>query len=292
MSDADLVRVTLPGGVLDGDRRHQTALLRPLAGREQELLAALPAEVTAAERVTMLLARCLEQLGSKAPHADDVRSLTVGDREALLLHLRRASESDRIDCVVTCPHRECGEPVDVGLRVSDLLLSSYDDVVAWREESVRVGDHGVPVRFRLPTGADQEAVAALARDDAALAARRLLGRCVEPVGDGRDPVVGLGEEGVAALAARMADLDPQAELRLRMECPACAAPITTLFDTATFLFAEMGAAGDRLYQEVHALAWYYHWSEADILDLTAGRRRRYLDLIAASRERATKRSVA
>lgn len=292
MSHADQVEVALPRGVLDGDQRHRTLMLRPLAGREEELLAGLPAGVSAAERVTVLLARCLERVGMVAPDVDDVRRLTTGDREALLLHLRRVTVGDRIDCVVSCPHEGCGEPVDVELSAGGLLLPPYDEVVEWREETFRDGDRPVPVRFRLPTGADQEAVAELARRDAPSAARRLLARCIEPARDGGDPVAALGEEGMAALSARMADLDPQAELRLRMDCPACGSEIETLFDTAAFLFAEMAAAGHRLYEEVHALAWYYHWSEGDILDLTAGRRRRYLDLIAASLERPTERGVA
>jgi len=36
---------------------------------------------------------------------------------------------------------------------------------------------------------------------------------------------------------------------------------------------------DTLYQELHLIAVHYHWSEADILRLTASKRRRYLGLI-------------
>jgi hypothetical protein len=36
---------------------------------------------------------------------------------------------------------------------------------------------------------------------------------------------------------------------------------------------------DALYQELHLLAVHYHWSESDILRLTASKRRRYLRLI-------------
>jgi hypothetical protein len=58
--------------------------------------------------------------------------------------------------------------------------------------------------------------------------------------------------------------------------------MTLLFDTATFFLAEVAATADRLLDEVHAIAWHYHWSESEILDLPRARRRRYLDLIASS----------
>ncbi len=34
-----------------------------------------------------------------------------------------------------------------------------------------------------------------------------------------------------------------------------------------------------LYREVHLMAWYYHWSESDILNMSRLHRRIYLDLL-------------
>ena len=42
---------------------------------------------------------------------------------------------------------------------------------------------------------------------------------------------------------------------------------------------------ERLYEEIHVLALHYHWSEAAILALPAGKRRRYLGLLARQAER-------
>jgi hypothetical protein len=290
MNAAGFTEVALPGGVLDGDQRQQTVSLRPLTGREEELLASFGRDVPAAVRVTALLTRCLGPSGTDGPPID-VRRLTVGDREALLLHVRRLSLGDRIDCVARCPQEACGEPVDVELRVHDLLLPPYDQIAIWREETVEAGDDAFDLRFRLPTGGDQEAVASLAGSDVRAAVRVLMRRCVEPRDDDARDIEDLPDAIVTAVADRMAELDPQAELRLDMTCPSCGAAISTLFDTASFLFAEVGA-GDRLLEEVHALAWYYHWPETDILALTATRRRRYLDLIASSLQRGRERGPA
>ena len=41
---------------------------------------------------------------------------------------------------------------------------------------------------------------------------------------------------------------------------------------------------DGLYEEVHHLAYYYHWPERDILEMSRSKRRRYLALLAAKLE--------
>ena len=46
-----------------------------------------------------------------------------------------------------------------------------------------------------------------------------------------------------------------------------------------FFFADQLAGLDRLIQEVHVLALYYHWSESDILRLPRPKRQRYLALL-------------
>ena len=44
----------------------------------------------------------------------------------------------------------------------------------------------------------------------------------------------------------------------------------------------MAFKGEELLHEVHALAFYYHWSESDILRLDRRRRRTYLALLNES----------
>jgi hypothetical protein len=279
------VALTLPGGLVDGDRRHQLAEVRALTGREEELLAEMGADTSVAEQVTALLGRCVTRLGSAPVGPGTARRLTVGDREALLIALRWATMGDRIDSVLTCPAEGCGRPVDLLLRASQLLVEPYPAFPPWHEE--RFG--GRLVRFRLPTGEDQEQVAWLARLDPAAAARQLLARCLDE--QQRDLVD--GDEGLAdSVGGRMAELDPQAELRLRLCCAWCAAEIDTVLDMAAFLFAEASAPARRLYEEVHVLARTYHWGEGEILGLSSPRRRRYLELIADAYEVVPERMTA
>jgi hypothetical protein len=66
---------------------------------------------------------------------------------------------------------------------------------------------------------------------------------------------------------------------LNLTCPVCHHDFSALFDTATYLFQELHSRARHLYGEVHLLAFYYHWSEAEIMDMTARKRHLYLDLL-------------
>ena len=46
---------------------------------------------------------------------------------------------------------------------------------------------------------------------------------------------------------------------------------------------------DRLYDEIHWLAYHYHWAEKDVLDMTRSKRRRYRGLLRRELERESER---
>ena len=148
--------VNLPGGLVDRDRRVGRARLRPLTGREEEWLAGAQG-VPSALKVTQVLSSCLVALDSEPVTSDLVRRLLVGDRDFLMLQLRRLTLGDDVAAVVNCP--ACGAAMDVSFRASEVPVehrpqSSADYTVAVEAS----GNAGRPIRFRLPTGADQEAV--------------------------------------------------------------------------------------------------------------------------------------
>jgi hypothetical protein len=259
--------VVLPIGLWWNAARHKEAVLRPMTGAVEEFLVASGDQLLAAQRSTALLARCLSRVGPVEPVTlEAVRQLTVGDREFLLLHLRRMTFGDKMEPVIRCPRQQCGAKMDVPLAVSRLLVPSAtaSDVPFVVERD--------GVRFRLPCGEDQEAVAPLARSDPASAARALLVRCI-------DGGVDQAETQRDQLGAWMAELDPQAEIRLSLKCPACGHGFTSLLDAGAYLYEETMLRARHLYHEVHLLAFHYHWSETEILAMTPAKRRRYIDLL-------------
>jgi hypothetical protein len=125
--------------------------------------------------------------------------------------------------------------------------------------------------------------ASLAHSDSQAAAGLLLRRCVECVtaeGENDEPMEDWPPAVAQQLPAIMADLDPQAELVLNLICPVCGHAFSALFDTAAYFFQELSSRIGQLHREVHLLAFYYHWSEAEIMGMTARKRQRYLDLLA------------
>jgi len=281
--------VPLPGGIwLDRAQPVREIPLRAVGGRDEAFLLDVAA-LGPMERVNALLARCLATDPDGPPAADLVSGLTVGDREALLLHLRRLTLGDRLDCVITCPAPECREPMELSLTVSELLVAP--DPEPRREHVVRLetGGEQLDVRFRLPTTADLAAVVDVSHADPELGASVLLERCVIDAGRGGRsfPVSSLDARDRAAVAGAMAERDPQAVLELDLVCPTCGRDVSLLFDAGEFLLQELDVRATRLIEDVHALALHYHWSERDILALPAERRERYLELLATSlRERA------
>src|SRR4051812_32541244 len=97
------MRARLPHGVLRGGERRGDALLRAPTGADEAMLAESQAAASVAARAGALLASCVEELGGEPASPSDVRSLVVGDREALLLHLRAAAFGERVACVLDCP---------------------------------------------------------------------------------------------------------------------------------------------------------------------------------------------
>lgn len=274
-----MVEVVLPAGFERDGAWQRSLWLWPWSGRDEVSLAERECATSAAARTTALLARCLTLDGDTLVTPELVRGLTVGDREALLLHLWRETMGERLACVLSCAG--CGERMDLDLRVSDLLLPPYGYEHPDHSVTIEADDQTFRVRFRLPTGEDQEAAAALIAVDADHAVQLVLKRCVSDVVGINGRVIGHLPLAVARELPRlMSELDPQAELRLEAECPTCAAPLFTLFDTASYVQQEMTDRRGDLFREVHLLAYHYHWSETEILALTGPRRRRYLGLIA------------
>ncbi|WP_119730206.1 DUF6760 family protein [Thermomonospora amylolytica] len=287
--------VHLPGGLHDAEgRRHREAELMPLRGREEELLAG--ASRGTAELVTAVLAGRLRRIGSIAPVTEGTaRDLTVGDRQFLLLKLREITFGPDVAAVVSCPWPACGKKMDAGFRIPDVPVRSggdgplFDLELSREAAPVDGGRAHRRVRFRLPTGGDQEALAGLVDGDPAGALRALLERCVVAIGPARPPEAGWSEtlspRARAEIERAMAAVAPGPELTMDARCPECGRTFTLPFEVADFFFGEVHASTDLLYREVHYLAYHYHWSEAEILGLPMDKRRRYIELLGEHIER-------
>lgn len=271
--------VTLPVGLWINGECHRKAELQPLTGTDEAFHAEQGRTLMPAQRTTAQLTSSLARLGSIDKITQQVvRSLAIGDREALLLHLRRLALGDRLQCLVECP--SCQERMDTELKVSDLLLPPYSHSQESYKRTIVEDNVAYHVVFRLPTGADQEEAAFLATTDPDAGAAFILHRCVKSVTRESDkPIENLPATVATQLPPIMAELDPQAEITLNLSCLVCGFKFPIVFDTANYLFQELVEQSRHLYREVHLLAFNYHWSEAEIMRMTSKKRRLYLELL-------------
>ena len=261
--------VTLPGGLLLEDGRLlRRAVLRSPTGREEEWLADHTGPIAPA--VTTLIAACLVEIEGLTVSRTVARDLLVGDRDYLVLQLRRLSLGDAVQAVATCP--ACHEKLDVDFNIADIPVKARPGTA--QTYSVDLAGRGRArrrVRFRLPTGADQEAVDASGSGDPV---EVLFRRCLVDDDGGR-----LSVTDRLAVIDEIGERSPEIDLELDLVCPACETSFVLPFDTTSFFLSELRRNGRRLLEQVHVLALHYHWTEADILGLTSARRRRYLALL-------------
>lgn len=276
MTAPDAVEVVLPDGFAANGEWCRKVWLRPWNGADVVFLGGTLSKATsAAFKTTALLSRCLSRDGATPVGTTFARRLSIGDREAALLHLWRITIGDRLDCVLTCP--SCLEKMDLELRVGDLLVSPCEQMQGTYSHTIAGGDQSYEVRFRLPTGGDQEDAAKLALYDLEAATQKMLEKCIEQV---NGCVVDQIPAAVAEVLPQVIrELDPQAELVLCAACPACQMEFQVLFDTGLFVYQELDRACSRIHREVHLLASYYHWGEAEIMAMSDAKRQLYLELV-------------
>jgi hypothetical protein len=272
----------LPGGYWDATGRlHREFELAVLTGREEELLASARRPQTAT-LVTEVLSRCVRRIGEISPVPPEVaRQLMVADRHYLLLQLRQETFGDLVRANLICPWPDCGERVSIDFSIAEVPV---------REAPHRAPVHTMTlpevgeVTFRLPNGADQEELSERLAHNEAEALTLLLSRCVERIGSdctpGVEQVAGLSALARSQIEERMRQLAPAVEQAMEAKCAECGRTFVAPFDIQRFFLGELRTDSDLLYQEVHYLAYHYHWSEHEIMEMTRDRRRRYIDVLA------------
>jgi len=219
------------------------------------------------------LSRAIEVLRAAGLSPRDPATLPLGARDRCLLALREETFGSEINGVAHCP--ECGETVETQFTVADIRLPAGEG-----GETLVVDCGGYAVRFHLPTSEDLlslQLAGVAAEDD-----RRVLERCVFAAARDGQPITAgqLPEEVRDAVVESMAASDPQAQVEISLDCPACGRSWLEMFDIESFFWNELQPWAARMLREIHELASAYGWSQREILALSPLRRGIYLNLIA------------
>jgi hypothetical protein len=205
---------------------------------------------------------------------DHLARLSLGQTNRRLLELREQIFGSRLSASSDCLH--CDTRFEFDLPAEVFRRTNLNEPVD-AEYEVESGEYSVCVR---PVNLADLTFAAKAHT-LSNARQQIIKRCVLKATRAQSLISAeqLPNEVVAALAERLAESDPEAELLCDLTCPACGFEFQLPFDLSAFFFAEIDAEARRLLREVHVLAYSYGWGEAEILQMPALRRRFYLEML-------------
>ncbi|MDD5034279.1 MAG: hypothetical protein PHE55_05935 [Methylococcaceae bacterium] len=199
--------------------------------------------------------------------------LSVTDFEWTLLLLRRSLFGDWVRTSSICKQADCAAKVDISFRIGDYLEQFQINRPASVEPSPEPGWFslaGKDIKFRFPTGNDQQAVAQFPQPEL-----ELQRRCVVP-----DM---LPEDLLQQVQDSLESMAPTISGLLRGECPECGGMGDFYLDVQSYVLSELLDQAKFVFEDVHLLAGHYHWSEEAILNLPRQRRHRYVEAIIRDR---------
>jgi hypothetical protein len=269
--------MNLPGGLWQDGRVQREFGFRPMSGAVELALAEATLEAASMpECVTRALTAALQHLHDREATPALIDALSVGDRQFLVQQLAGLLEMDTVWMTAACAR--CGEQFDFAVRFSELPVKEAGEGYPFVQVSTSRGN----ARWRVPTGADQKAVAAVSAELDAV--RLLVARClVEISGPDAGPtaewVADLSSEDVREVEAAIEAVAPEVTTAVQAVCIACGQVNQVAVDP--YLCLQRSQVGISV--DIHTIASTYHWSEAEILALPKRRRQRYLQLIDRAR---------
>ncbi len=210
-------------------------------------------------------------LADPAASPQSLAALSIGERDRRLLALREACFGCRMTGLVSCVG--CHDELEIELDTATLRLPSPS-----LASDVSLTGDSYRLRLRLPDSHDLQACAGVNPEDGV---RLLIRACIVDavVDDQRIVPDAAPAQVLAAAAARLAELDPLADLRLQFACVNCGQRWEVPFDIVPFFWAELDDWAGRTLREVHTLATAYGWTEHEVLSLGTVRRQHYLRLV-------------
>jgi len=269
----DVMDTILPGGLAARGGIERRARFRPLTGQTELALIELDGNTSGPARAGSALVLTLESMGDHAVDAESITSLCTADCQFLLLRLSAMLSGEQQWLKITCGH--CDAFFDVDYRRNELPMKEAGEGFPYTRLGLEAGE----AELRVPTTADQCGVAGLDDHEAMLHMLQCSIRSIDDVPPSSAVIRNLSDADVSAIDQALDLLSPAVCNELLVVCPECDGEQSARLDHYTLA----GLDGNAIYDEIHTLAIYYHWSETAILNMTRARRHKYLELIDRSR---------
>jgi hypothetical protein len=234
--------------------------------------------------VTEILTACLFDEDGSPLSAEQIWNFAVSQRIECLLRLVAASEDFDLHLPLHCPGEDCLQLIEIEVPLSDLIATQRDGN---NRSLLECQDGATIFRLRRPTGDDQRRWRTRSFTDATEARNAILGSLVVH-GDGPLTIAaypsaapGLPATLIDTIDQRLEEFDLLVAFSVQVVCPHCGFKTDVPLDLEALALKELEKIQQQELESIHQLAVRYHWSESEIVELTPGRRARYLRLIAA-----------
>ena len=220
---------------------------------------------------------CTTTMTGTAPSQDFFLSLEISRRtECLLIITALTERSDTLSMDLRCMNSECEEEMEMDVSLKELsnLRKDTDNSpqceMDWENEIFN---------FRRPTGEDQLLWLNQAFSNEHDAVHTMIKTLL--VDNSRDVVGQLLEDDqfLNSVDKTMRKMDPLVDFPVRVVCPYCGTQNNQHVDLGRHALNKLYGAQTALFETIHSLATWYHWSERDILTMQPHLRVRYLKLI-------------
>jgi len=244
------VGVVLPAGVMDGDKVVTTADIIPMTGMTRKDIARADVRRDATRVTDVILQSCVKALGSVKIDRRTFTEMLLGDREFLLLQIRKISKGDDVRFSMSCG--TCEEPfhgtfsitndVPVYPMPKDVEVVQDGQGRPQRVFKVQSEEYGVEAVFRFPTGADQAVIAKSMRANPVASVYTLLGRCLISFNGASQMEVeanlfeNLPLPALDFIQSEFYSHQPGPDFSEPVRCPNCGAENQMVFQSADFFF--------------------------------------------------------
>lgn len=181
---------SLLAGYVDKDGiTHKTFTLREMTGADEEFINRSDIKSNGAKICTALLSRCVQSIGTLTKKSVGspkewekiFKEMYTGDRDVMLLELRRISIGETIEVTHSCPNPECKAKLKTEISIDELNITDFDGMreIPFELPKGYKDKKGVLHRtgiMRRPNGLDSELLTPLAKNNIAKAETTLLTR--------------------------------------------------------------------------------------------------------------------
>ena len=222
-----------------------------------------------------LVEKCLVFLAMVYPEYDpkQVASFSIGERDARLLHVREKMFGSTLRNAGVCP--ACRERIEWEVPVSELQLQPIGQHTG-QDDIVIVYD-GHEMHFRLPNSEDFLNLSPMESNEDNVVA--MIKRCVLHEAPTHPGTEDLSSDMIEVISNKFAELDPQADIMIKLSCPQCRHEWSSIFDIMLYIWTEIQERVHTIYREIITIARHFSWSENEILSLSPFRRQLYLRMI-------------